>query len=49
MYLTQPRTAILFDEEMNSTMTYLTIKQQIFIRDDIPTHLQNLIQHFISS
>ncbi len=33
MYLTQPRTAILFDKDMNSSMTDLTTKQQILRRD----------------
>jgi len=47
MYLTQPRTAILFDKDMNSSMTDLTTKQQIFMRDDIPTHLQNLAETVI--
>jgi hypothetical protein len=48
MYLTQPRTAILFDEDMNSSITDLTTKQQILRRDDIPTHLQNLAESVIS-
>jgi hypothetical protein len=47
MYLTQPRTAILFDEDMNSSTTDLTTKQQIFIQDDILTHLQNLAESVI--